>query len=157
MSRPEPEPESAVTPVSPAPAPVPWDRRENEKDGLGSLSIDSKGEAGDTDADADGDADAGPVGPRADAELQRALRKVDRRLIPPLAILYLFSYLDRGSLANASIFGFKEDLGITTEQYNLIATVFFFTYGGEPLALHATVAGAGADTAQAWRSRAGSS
>ena len=26
-------------------------------------------------------------------------------MLPPLAILYLFSYLDRGSLANASIFG----------------------------------------------------
>lgn len=94
---------------------------EKEKDGLGSISMDSKGDAADA-------ADA--PAPRADAELQRALRKVDRRLIPPLAILYLFSYLDRGSLANASIFGFKEDLGITTQQYNLIATVFFFTYGG---------------------------
>lgn len=63
---------------------------------------------------------------RDDAVLQRALRKVDYHLIPPLAVLYLFSYLDRGSLANASIFGFKEDLGLSTAQYNLVATVFFF-------------------------------
>lgn len=62
--------------------------------------------------------------------LQRALRKVDYRLLPPLAILYLFSYLDRGSVANASIFGYKESLGINATQYNLITTVFFFTYGG---------------------------
>lgn len=66
------------------------------------------------------------IAPRDDAVLQRALRKVDYHLIPPLAVLYLFSYLDRGSLANASIFGFKEDLGLSTAQYNLVATVFFF-------------------------------
>lgn len=111
MSRPEPP---VINEVSHSQEPS-W--AEDEKLG-GSISMDSKGEAADV------------VQPRADAELQRALRKVDKRLIPPLAILYLFSYLDRGSLANASIFGFKEDLGITTQQYNLIATVFFFTYGG---------------------------
>ncbi|BEI80397.1 hypothetical protein CcaverHIS002_0109260 [Cutaneotrichosporon cavernicola] len=71
-----------------------------------------------------------PEDPRGDAELQRALRKVDFRLIPPLAILYLFSYLDRGSLANASIFGIKQDLGLSPQQYNMLVTVFFFTYGG---------------------------
>jgi hypothetical protein len=69
-----------------------------------------------------------------DNDLQTGLRKVDYRLLPVLGILYLFSYLDRGSLANASIFGmtpsfhhltsgFKQSLGITTTQYNLIVTV----------------------------------
>jgi len=38
-------------------------------------------------------------------DLKSGLRKVDYRLLPVLGILYLFSYLDRGSLANASIFG----------------------------------------------------
>lgn len=70
------------------------------------------------------------VSARDDAVLQRALRKVDYHLIPPLAILYLFSYLDRGSLANASIFGLKEDLGLSPSQYNLVATVFFFVSRG---------------------------
>lgn len=64
--------------------------------------------------------------PMNDVVLQRALRKVDYRLLPPLAVLYLFSYLDRGSVANASIFGYKESLGINAMQYNLITTVFFF-------------------------------
>ncbi len=50
-------------------------------------------------------------------------RQIDKRLIPPLAILYLFSYLDRSALANASIFGFREDLGLSSVQYNLISTV----------------------------------
>lgn len=67
-----------------------------------------------------------PGDARHDQVLQRALRKVDYRLLPPLAILYLFSYLDRGSVANASIFGYKESLGINAMQYNLITTVFFF-------------------------------
>lgn len=96
----------------------------SEKGGaVRSVSVDSKADTGDV-------LDAPQTSARDDVLLQKALRKVDKRLIPPLAILYLFSYLDRGSLANASIFGFKEDLGITTQQYNLIATVFFFSYGG---------------------------
>ena len=34
----------------------------------------------------------------------------------------------RGALANASILGFKEDLNLDTTKYNLVATVFLFTY-----------------------------
>lgn len=36
---------------------------------------------------------------------------------------YLFSYLDRSALANASIFGFRTDLSLSSVQYNLISTV----------------------------------
>lgn len=92
--------------------------------------------------------------PRGNAELQRALRKVDFRLIPPLAILYLFSYLDRGSLANASIFGIKEDLGLSPSQYNMLVTVFFFVRG------EATSSGlqeADSRLTVAWKSREASS
>lgn len=36
---------------------------------------------------------------------------------------YLFSYLDRSALANASIFGFRTDLNLSSVQYNLVSTV----------------------------------
>ena len=64
-----------------------------------------------------------------DADLKSGLRKVDRRLLPVLGILYLFSYLDRGSLANASIFGERSMLwhsaetrfqAVTGNQYDSI-------------------------------------
>ncbi|KAK0638944.1 major facilitator superfamily domain-containing protein [Cercophora newfieldiana] len=56
------------------------------------------------------------------------LRKMDMRLIPMLAILYLLSFLDRGNIGNAKIEGLQEDLNMTPDQYNWCLTVFFFTY-----------------------------
>ncbi|OBT76134.1 hypothetical protein VF21_04858 [Pseudogymnoascus sp. 05NY08] len=70
-------------------------------------------------------------GPDADFfEIDRAvvLRKMDMRLIPVLALLYLLSFLDRGNIGNANIQGLSEDLGLTDTQYALCLTVFFFTY-----------------------------
>ncbi|KAL3456274.1 major facilitator superfamily domain-containing protein [Aspergillus heterothallicus] len=62
------------------------------------------------------------------AEFNRILRKVDYRVIPILAIFYLLSFLDRGSIGNANIQGLSEDLGLVGHQYNWCLTVFFFPY-----------------------------
>jgi len=59
---------------------------------------------------------------------KKILRKMDVRLIPMLAILYLLSFLDRGNIGNAKIEGLQEDLKMTAPQYNWCLTVFFFTY-----------------------------
>lgn len=49
---------------------------------------------------------------------KKVLRKMDIRLIPMLALLYLLSFLDRGNIGNASIEGLTDDLGLTGPQYN---------------------------------------
>lgn len=59
---------------------------------------------------------------------KKVLSKMDIRLIPNLALLYLLSFLDRGNIGNARIQGLNEDLGLTGAQYNWCLTVFFFTY-----------------------------
>lgn len=59
---------------------------------------------------------------------KKVLRKMDIRLIPNLALLYLLSFLDRGNIGNARIQGLTEDLRLTGAQYNWCLTVFFFTY-----------------------------
>jgi hypothetical protein len=51
------------------------------------------------------------------------LRKMDLRLIPMLALLYLLSFLDRGNIGNAKIEGLTEDLGMSGAQYNWCLTV----------------------------------
>ncbi|KAK0634307.1 major facilitator superfamily domain-containing protein [Bombardia bombarda] len=56
------------------------------------------------------------------------LRKMDLRLIPMLALLYLLSFLDRGNIGNARIEGLTDDIHISPDQYNWCLTVFFFTY-----------------------------
>ncbi|KAH6661984.1 MFS nicotinic acid transporter [Halenospora varia] len=59
---------------------------------------------------------------------KKVLRKMDIRLIPMLAILYLLSFLDRSNIGNAKIQGMQTDLKLNGSQYNLCATIFFFTY-----------------------------
>ncbi|KAH7305202.1 major facilitator superfamily domain-containing protein [Stachybotrys elegans] len=59
---------------------------------------------------------------------KKVLRKMDVRLIPMLALLYLLSFLDRGNIGNAKIEGLQEDLNMTGDEYNWCLTVFFFTY-----------------------------
>lgn len=51
---------------------------------------------------------------------KKILRKMDMRLIPMLAILYLLSFLDRGNIGNAKIEGLQEDLKMTAPQYNVM-------------------------------------
>jgi hypothetical protein len=59
---------------------------------------------------------------------KKTLRKMDLRLLPMLALLYLLSFLDRGNIGNAKIEGLSETLKLTGPQYNWCLTVFFFTY-----------------------------
>lgn len=56
------------------------------------------------------------------------LRKMDLRLLPMLALLYLLSFLDRGNIGNAKIEGLTETLNMNGPEYNWCLTVFFFTY-----------------------------
>ncbi|CAG9991041.1 unnamed protein product [Clonostachys byssicola] len=63
-----------------------------------------------------------------DPETKRILRKVDYRLIPMLTLLYVVGFLDRGNIGNAKVAGMNVDLGLTSSQYNIALTVFFFPY-----------------------------
>lgn len=56
---------------------------------------------------------------------KKTLRKMDIRLIPMLAVLYLLSFLDRGNIGNAKIQGLVVDLHLSADgsQYNIALTV----------------------------------
>lgn len=54
---------------------------------------------------------------------KKTLRKMDSRLIPALAILYLLSFLDRGNIGNAKIQGLDKDLHLLANEYNIASTV----------------------------------
>lgn len=58
----------------------------------------------------------------------KLLRKMDVRLIPVLALLYLMSFLDRGNIGNARLAGLETDLGLVGNQYAWTLTIFFFSY-----------------------------
>lgn len=53
------------------------------------------------------------------------IRRIDYRLVPWLALLYLLSFLDRTNIGNAALFGLRADLGINITQYNTCLAIFF--------------------------------
>ncbi|RYP00271.1 hypothetical protein DL766_008733 [Monosporascus sp. MC13-8B] len=59
---------------------------------------------------------------------KKVFRKVDVRLIPMLAALYLICHIDRANIGNAKIEGMIEDLGMTGVQYNTVLSIFFIPY-----------------------------
>ncbi|PWW79448.1 MFS general substrate transporter [Tuber magnatum] len=64
-----------------------------------------------------------------DRKAERALcRRFDLRLLPALAVMYLFNALDKGNLGNAKTNGFEKDLGFTGNQYNILLSVFYVPY-----------------------------
>ncbi|KAH7413150.1 major facilitator superfamily domain-containing protein [Cadophora sp. MPI-SDFR-AT-0126] len=64
-----------------------------------------------------------------DHHAERALcRKFDYRLLPVLAVMYLFNALDKGNLGNAKTDNMEEDLHFKGNQYNIILSVFYVPY-----------------------------
>lgn len=59
--------------------------------------------------------------------------KVDRRLIPMLASLYLMCHIDRANIGNAKIEGMVTDLGMTGVQYNTVLSICEYSYPGRLL------------------------
>lgn len=59
---------------------------------------------------------------------RRLLFKVDTRVLPVLALLFLCSFLDRTNVGNAKIIGLASDVGMSNLQYNQGLAVFYATY-----------------------------
>ncbi|KAJ5770881.1 uncharacterized protein N7511_002932 [Penicillium nucicola] len=59
---------------------------------------------------------------------RRILLKLDTRILPMLALLFLCSFLDRTNVGNAKIIGLEEDLSISDHQYDVGLAVFYLTY-----------------------------
>ncbi|KAI0043339.1 MFS general substrate transporter [Auriscalpium vulgare] len=55
-------------------------------------------------------------------------RKIDLRLMPILALMYLFSFLDRGNIGNAKLQGLTTQLHLVGNQYNIALTMYFVPY-----------------------------
>ncbi|KAJ4192426.1 hypothetical protein NW767_010652 [Fusarium falciforme] len=56
------------------------------------------------------------------------LRKLDRWIIPPVMLLYLFSFFDSVNIGNARLYGLGEDLDLVGDQYQLAVSILFVTY-----------------------------
>lgn len=59
----------------------------------------------------------------SDPNQRLILLKVDVRLVPMLALLYLICHIDRANIGNAKIEGMVDDLGMSGVQYNTVLSI----------------------------------
>ncbi|KAH8656830.1 major facilitator superfamily transporter [Ilyonectria robusta] len=59
---------------------------------------------------------------------KRLRRKIDLHIVPLVAVLYLFCFIDRSNIGNARLANFEEDLGLQGNDYNLVLSVFYISY-----------------------------
>ncbi|KAK0478870.1 MFS general substrate transporter [Armillaria novae-zelandiae] len=97
---------------------------ENAKDGSVQL-IDNFG----------GEATLPPPPVLTEEQEKKLWRKIDLRLMPILSLMYLFSFLDRGSLTvyamlkrNAKLQGLTTQLHLDSNKYNIALTMYFVPY-----------------------------
>ncbi|KAI8145519.1 major facilitator superfamily domain-containing protein [Fennellomyces sp. T-0311] len=66
--------------------------------------------------------------PPDEEEVRRLVRKLDFRIVPFVALLYLCSFLDRVNIGHAKLGGIVSDLNISENIYNWSLSIFFVGY-----------------------------
>jgi hypothetical protein len=61
----------------------------------------------------------------ADEERQ-VVKKLDRVIMPLMALVYFFQYLDKQCINYASVFGLEDSLGLSGAQYSWAVSLFYF-------------------------------
>jgi hypothetical protein len=64
---------------------------------------------------------------RQEAEKQ-LVRKIDKRLLPLVVIIYLFNYLDRNSITQARLYGLQKDTHVNGAVYQTAISIFSAGY-----------------------------
>ncbi|KAJ1736048.1 hypothetical protein LPJ61_000191 [Coemansia biformis] len=67
-------------------------------------------------------------GPEREAIVRRLKLKLDLRLVPYLALLYLFNALDRGNIGNARLAGLEAGTHLVGNQFYNALSFFYFGY-----------------------------
>jgi hypothetical protein len=63
--------------------------------------------------------------PKAESRLRL---KIDLMIIPTVAVLYLFCFIERSNIGNARLAGLEEDLDLTGYDYNAVLSIFYISY-----------------------------
>jgi hypothetical protein len=63
--------------------------------------------------------------PKAESRLRL---KIDLYIIPTVALLYLFCFIDRANIGNARLAGLEKDLKLTGYDYNSVLSIFYISY-----------------------------
>ncbi|OMJ12351.1 putative transporter [Smittium culicis] len=60
--------------------------------------------------------------------VKSALKKIDRRIVPLLSLIYIFSLIDRSNIGAALVNGLREELKFTAVQEQNSTTIFYIFY-----------------------------
>ncbi|KAF4500094.1 allantoate permease [Fusarium agapanthi] len=63
-----------------------------------------------------------------DIKEKALVRRIDKRMMPLMMLLYILNYLDRNNIATARLGNFEADIGLVAEQYNTVISIFFVGY-----------------------------
>ncbi|KMP09867.1 inner membrane transport protein yfaV [Coccidioides immitis H538.4] len=64
-----------------------------------------------------------------DRAAERRLRtKIDFYIVPTVALLYLFCFIDRANIGNARLAGLESDLQLKGYDYNAVLSIFYVSY-----------------------------
>ncbi|KAI9731812.1 MAG: hypothetical protein M1818_007677 [Claussenomyces sp. TS43310] len=69
-----------------------------------------------------------PMSPAEKAMTRRILLKLDFRILPVLALLFLCSFLDRTNVGNAKVYKLETTIHVTDHQYDTGLAVYYATY-----------------------------
>lgn len=61
-------------------------------------------------------------------EYSAILRKVDWRIVPIMLVCYFLEFLDKVLINYANVMGLQKDLGMTGNEFSLMATAFFIGF-----------------------------
>lgn len=58
----------------------------------------------------------------------RLVKRIDRRILPLVVIIYLFNYLDRNSITQARLYGLQKDTHVKGAEYQTAISIFSAGY-----------------------------
>jgi len=73
------------------------------------------------------DPEASTFNPNSE-EIKKVRWKIDKRLIPLLAAMYLCSFLDRANIGNAKVAGMETNLNLKPGEFNTALSIFYVGY-----------------------------
>ncbi|KFG86425.1 MFS allantoate transporter [Metarhizium anisopliae] len=60
------------------------------------------------------------------AQEKRLVRRIDCHIMPLICVVYFLQYIDKTSISYASVTGIQEATGLVGNQFNWVASIFFF-------------------------------
>ncbi|KAE8389338.1 major facilitator superfamily domain-containing protein [Aspergillus alliaceus] len=63
-----------------------------------------------------------------DKEASRVRWKIDLIIVPMMTVSYILSFIDKGILSTAAVYGMRSDLNLKGQQYSWTSSIFYFGY-----------------------------